>query len=75
VANDANTTTPAAAGAAPLPSGPVQQQAVQPIKATGGKRGGALAAVALGGLGLLALLAEGDRRMMRRAQRKVTFED
>jgi hypothetical protein len=63
------------APAATVPTAPVQQQAVRPITAIHGKRGGALAAVALGGLGLLALLAEGDRRMMRRAQRKVTFED
>lgn len=41
-----------------------------------GKRGGALAAVGLGGLALIAALAEGDRRMMRRAQRVIhDFED
>jgi hypothetical protein len=40
-----------------------------------GKRGGALATVGLCGLGLIGLLAEGDRRKMRKAQRSVTFED
>jgi hypothetical protein len=46
-----------------------------PLKALSGKRGGALATVGLGGLGLLGLLAEGDRRKMRHAQRTVTFEE
>lgn len=36
-----------------------------------GVRGGALAAVAGGVLGLMALLAEGDRRKMRKAQRQI----
>ena len=74
VSTDVPTTTPPAA-TVPSSAPAAQQQAIQPIKTTKGQRGGALAAVALGGLGLLALLAEGDRRMMRRAQRKVTFED
>jgi hypothetical protein len=38
---------------------------------TKGERGGAMAAVGLGSLLLLALLAEGDRRKMRRAQREI----
>src|SRR5205823_1193579 len=36
-----------------------------------GERGGAMAAVGLGSLLLLALLAEADRRKMRRAQREI----
>jgi hypothetical protein len=49
--------------------------ALGPVKAAHGKRGGTLAAVGLGGLGLLAVLAEGDRRKMRHAQRLATLED
>ncbi len=49
--------------------------AVRPASALGGKRGGALALVGLIGLGLLALVAEGDRRKMRAAQRTVTFKE
>ena len=37
--------------------------------------GGPLLAAGLGGLGLMALLAEGDRRMMRRAQRTAIIEE
>jgi hypothetical protein len=37
--------------------------------------GGPLLGIGLAGLGLLALLAEWDRRMMRRAQHTVNFED
>lgn len=51
-----------------------QTQAVQAASA-GFKAGGPLLAVGLGGLGLLALLVEGDRRMMRRAQHTVNFEE
>jgi hypothetical protein len=36
-----------------------------------GKRGGAMAGVGLGCLALLLLVAEGDRRKMRRAQREI----
>ncbi len=47
------------------------RQFARPIAAHGGSRGGMLAAV--GGIGLLLMLAavEGDRRMMRRAQRMI----
>lgn len=48
---------------------------LRPAAALRGKRGGALAAVSLAGLLLLGALAEGDRRMMRKAQRAVVFED
>ena len=42
----------------------------------GGKRGGALAGVGLAGLGMIAAMAEGDRRKMRRAQREIPqFEE
>jgi hypothetical protein len=47
---------------------------VQPA-AAGFAPGGPLLAIGLAGLGLVALMAEGDRRMMRRAQRRATFED
>src|SRR6266508_1842502 len=41
-----------------------------------GKRGGALAGVGLAGLGALAVVAEGDRRKMRRAQKEIPqFEE
>jgi hypothetical protein len=40
-----------------------------------GARGGALAGVGLAGLTLLAAMAEGDRRKMRRAQREIPFTD
>jgi hypothetical protein len=41
-----------------------------------GKRGGALAGVGLAGLGMIAAMAEGDRRKMRRAQREIPqFEE
>ncbi|MHB1487779.1 MAG: hypothetical protein ACYCS7_13280 [Acidimicrobiales bacterium] len=49
--------------------------AVKPASALVGKRGGALAAVGLACLGLLALMIEGDRRKMRRALRTVTFKE
>ncbi|MCU1448488.1 MAG: hypothetical protein JWP02_658, partial [Acidimicrobiales bacterium] len=45
---------------------------VKPIAAsTAGSRGGMLAAVAAAGFGLLVAAVEGDRRMMRRAQRMI----
>lgn len=45
-----------------------------PISDAKGKRGGALLGVGLGGVGLLLLTAEGDRRKMRRAQREIPME-
>ncbi|HZN14283.1 MAG TPA: hypothetical protein VFB78_08465 [Acidimicrobiales bacterium] len=44
-----------------------------PVAATkrSGKRGGAMAVVGLAGLALMALIAEGDRRKMRNAQREI----
>jgi hypothetical protein len=39
-----------------------------------GHASGPLLAIGLGGLGLLALLVEGDRRMMRRARGRLMFE-
>lgn len=48
---------------------------VQTAAAVGHGAGGPLLGIGLGGLGLLALLAEGDRRMMRRAQHTVNFEE
>jgi hypothetical protein len=48
------------------------RQLVKPIAAsTAGSRGGMLAAVAAVGFGLLVAAVEGDRRMMRRAQRMI----
>ena len=61
-------------GSSAASSTPVAQ-AVQPAATSGFKAGGPLLAVGLGGLGLLALLVEGDRRMMRRAQHSVNFEE
>lgn len=52
--------------------------AVTPVAATklDGKRGGALAGVGLAGLAMIAAMAEGDRRKMRRAQREIPqFEE
>ena len=48
---------------------------VRAAASTGTSAGGPLLGVGLGGLGLLALLAEGDRRKMRHALRSVTFEE
>jgi hypothetical protein len=61
---------PAGGGAAGTPTAAIA--AAKPK----GERGGALAAVGLASLGLLAALAEGDRRKMRRAQREIPqFEE
>ena len=48
----------------------------RPIRRAAASRAvsGPLLGIGLGGLGLLALLAEGDRRMMRRAHRRPAFE-
>jgi hypothetical protein len=50
-------------------------QSVSPAASVGYAAGGPLLAAGLAGLGLLAVLAELDRRMMRRAQHTVTFEE
>jgi hypothetical protein len=65
--------TASAAPAAPSEGGSIQP--AQNIAATGTSPGGPLLGIGLGGLGALLLLAEGDRRMMRRAQRGGRFED
>ena len=52
------------------PSGATQQAAAASYSA-----GGPLLAIGLIGLGLLGLLAEGDRRVMRRAQHTAIFEE
>jgi hypothetical protein len=62
--------TAAPAGSSPSPAGsaaPTQTQQVSPIAAIGHGAGGPLLAIGLGGLAALALLAEGDRRAMRKA--------
>jgi hypothetical protein len=79
------TATPSvASGSATAPSGSTgtsggSQSAPQPtqnIAAVGTEAGGPLLAIGLCGLGALLLLAEGDRRIMRRAQRGVqSFDD
>lgn len=64
------------AGAAPATGGQTATVPASSLAAPLGKRGGALAGVGLGTLALLGLLAEGDRRKMRRAQREIpVFED
>ena len=73
---DSPASSPAGAVAASPRSGTPIVATLAPIRALRGKRGGALAVVSLSGLGLLAVLAEGDRRKMRRAQRQLsTFEE
>jgi hypothetical protein len=60
------------------PAAPPGTAAVTPAaaKKLGGARGGALAGVGLAGLGMIAAMAEGDRRKMRRAQREIPqFEE
>lgn len=69
--------TPAATSAPGSSGGSIQP--TENIAATGMSPGGPLLAIGLGALGALLLLAEGDRRLMRRAQRGRTsfdaFED
>lgn len=55
-------------------SGGSSPGAITPASAVYGA-GGPLLAIGLAGLGLLGLLAEADRRMMRRAQHTVQFEE
>lgn len=51
-----------------------EEVALPDVQRASGSRGGPLVWVGLGGLLLLAALAEGDRRKMRRAQRSVPME-
>jgi hypothetical protein len=64
-----------ASGGGSIASGGGSIQPTQSIAATGTSPGGPLLGIGLGGLAALFLLAEGDRRMMRRAQRGGGFED
>ncbi|MGH9184684.1 MAG: hypothetical protein ACRD0U_02535, partial [Acidimicrobiales bacterium] len=69
------TPAPAATPSAPAVASttPEQTRKAQPAS-TEGKRGGAMALVGAIGLGLLAVVAEGDRRKMRKAQRMIPVE-
>lgn len=58
--------------ASPASASPIS---TSPAAAVHYAAGGPLLAIGLAGLGLLGLLAEGDRRMMRRAQYTVHFEE
>ena len=76
VGSKTNGATPATGASTPTsgssqPRAPLQTGTI----AFKGARGGALAGVGLAGLGLLAAMAEGDRRKMRRAQREIPFTD
>jgi hypothetical protein len=64
-------------GAAATPAGGGGSGATTPVAAVlpKGARGGALAGVGLAGLAMMAAMAEGDRRKMRRAQREIPFTD
>jgi hypothetical protein len=77
VGSNTNGVTPSAGAATPASGGGAQVGAATPTAAivSKGARGGALAGVGLAGLGLLAAMAEGDRRKMRRAQREIPFTD
>lgn len=66
--------TPATAAPAPSPA-PAPAAAVTSPAAAGYAAGGPLLGIGLAGLALLGLLAEADRRMMRRAQHTITFEE
>jgi hypothetical protein len=67
------TAAPAAPAAGTGTAAPAKAVAAAKPK---GERGGALAGVGLASLGMLAALAEGDRRKMRRAQREIPqFEE
>lgn len=67
---------PVSADGAPASTGGDEETALPDIEKASGTRGGPLVGVGLGGLLLLAALAEGDRRKipMRRAQRSVPIE-
>jgi hypothetical protein len=73
-----STTAPADApttgAAAPSQARDAAEAAPAAAPPSSGKRAGALAGVAAAGLALLLAMAEGDRRMMRRAQRTIPVE-
>ena len=64
-----------AAGGAVTPATSGTRAATPAAAVFKGARGGALAGVGLAGLAMLAAMAEGDRRKMRRAQREIPFTD
>jgi hypothetical protein len=77
---------PAVPSAGAVPAVPASTQAAGPATTTAApvvaspaaaaySPGGPLLAIGLAGLGLLAVLAEADRRMMRRAQHTINFEE
>jgi hypothetical protein len=66
---------PSISSVPPSPSAGRSSAAVSNAAALGYSAGGPLLAIGLAGLGLVALLAEGDRRMMRRAQHTVEFRE
>ena len=72
----ADTTATGDGGSAAPDSEPASsdETALPDVQRASGSRGGPLVWVGLGGLLLLAALAEGDRRKMRRAQRSVPME-
>ena len=71
----ADTASGGDAGASePEPASSDEESALPDVQRASGSRGGPLVWVGLGGLLLLAALAEGDRRKMRRAQRSVPME-
>ncbi len=65
---------PTTSGTDSSPSQPVDEVAIGDVDEVSGRRGGPLVGVGLAGLLLLAALAEGDRRKMRRAQRSIPLE-
>ena len=71
-----STQPPSTEAATTKPAAPAKTETARakPASSVTGKRAGALAAVAAIGLGLLLAMAEGDRRMMRRAQRTIPVE-
>lgn len=65
----------ASTSAAPSSASPDSSQPTQNIASIGHAAGGPLLGIGLGGLAALLLLAEGDRRLMRRAQMGGNFND
>ncbi len=71
---DVSTTPTTAGSVATTPVASNDDEVALPAPKLTGSRGGPLVGVGLGGLLLLAALAEGDRRKMRRAQRSAPME-